>query len=83
MKLSIITSAGLAVLLGMNAHAYQSGEQCDSACKALKQERKTSRSKSERQDAKQRQLQLYEECLRKADWPGTPTRAECRAMYQK
>ena len=83
MKLSPIITAGLAALLGANAHAYQSAQSCDEACKAQKQERKAARSKSERQDAKQRQLQLYEECLRKADWPGTPSRSECRAMHGK
>ena len=83
MKLSPIITAGLAAFLGANVHAYQSGQPCDEACKAQKQERKATRSKSERQDAKQRQLQLYEECLRKADWPGTPSRSECRAMHGK
>ena len=36
-----------------------------------------------RREAKQQRQnqQALQECLRKADWPGSPSQAECRQMY--
>lgn len=39
---------------------------------------RAARAETNRLKAKARQL---DECLRKADWPGMPSRSECREMY--
>ena len=39
---------------------------------------RAARAETNRLKAKARQL---DECLRKSDWPGSPSRSECQSMY--
>jgi len=35
----------------------------------------------EKEKTRRARLKKLEDCLRKADWPGMPSRSECQALY--
>jgi len=53
----------------VNCPGMESGQ--DEAARAARAETKRLQEKSRRLD----------ECLRKSDWPGMPSRSECQSMY--
>ena len=51
---------------------------CGGALSGQDEAARAARAETNRLKAKARQL---DECLRKSDWPGSPSRSECQSMY--